>query len=119
MPQDNQNEGFCTRCGTVIESFEGLSACPSCGTDSIPCSNADQINISINTHELRILTIWAERWVMAMENEYDQANSATTLRAITGRISKQLEKPVSLLLSDEIQQIKGDGFDVSTNITEI
>lgn len=101
-------EGFCTQCGKEIESFEGLDRCPFCNTTSIPCDFKNQVNVSINTHELRILCIWAENHVHNVSDEQEQASMATTLRSICDRISKQLpeERKVCLLLSDEVKEIK-------------
>ena len=112
-------EGFCTHCGQVIETFEGLSHCPKCGTAGVPCDYKNQTKVSINTHELRILCIWAERWVMEMKNERDQMNSAAALRGITGRLLPQLPSGTCLLLSDELEGLKKEGLDVETNMTPL
>ena len=111
-------EGFCTKCGFVIESFKGLTGCPSCGTTkSIPCDNKNQVNVNINIHELRILCIWAERWVGTFK-EYDQAQSGEVLRSIVKRLLKQLPKGTSLLLCDEVKELKKE-YDVQTNILDL
>lgn len=112
------SEGFCTVCNAVIESFNGLKCCPSCNTKSVPCSNKDQVTVSINIHELRILCMWSEQWVMKMRDEQEQASSAKTIRAIVHRLSKQIPKNSCLLLSDEIEELKKD-HDIDTNFVTI
>lgn len=112
-------EGFCTQCGKDIESFEGLSDCPHCHTSSVPCSYDRQVKVDINIHELRVLFMWAERYVMDTRDEQQQAQMAHTLRSIEGRVSKQIPKNTKLFLSDELGQLRSDGFDVETNMTEI
>lgn len=54
--------GFCTACGYRLESFEGLNKCPACSSTSIPCDDSNQVLVSVNWHELRILVIWAENY---------------------------------------------------------
>jgi hypothetical protein len=54
--------GFCLDCGEGVASFAGLAACPSCGSQSVPCSHADQVSVTVNWHELRVLVMWAEGW---------------------------------------------------------
>ena len=111
-------EGFCTQCGASIESFENLKACPKCNTKSIPCSYKNQVKVDINIHELRILCMWAERWVSAAKNEQEQASMAASIRGIVTRLTPQVPEGTKLLLSDEFQALKKD-FDVETNMTTI
>jgi predicted Mrr-cat superfamily restriction endonuclease len=114
-------EGFCTKCSFEIGSFKDLNCCPKCGTKDIPCTMADQINISINLQELRILCMWAEFHVSAMKSEQSQAHCSEILRAIVQRIKKQVppDKKVDLLFSEELQGIKDEGFEVETDFTSI
>ena len=55
--------GYCTCCRLDIKSFAGLEKCPKCGTETVPCSYKNEVNIKINWHELRILTVYAENWL--------------------------------------------------------
>ena len=105
-------EGFCTICGIDIESFENLTQCPNCGTISIPCSYAKQVNVSINIHELRLLCIWAERW--AGQTDADQ----NVVYAIATRLRKQLTSKECLTLADEFTALKDAGINYSTNMPE-
>lgn len=65
----DQPEGFCTRCNTVIVSFDGLTECPACGTRGVPCLYANQVRVEVNWHELRILVMWAENWANHCANK--------------------------------------------------
>lgn len=117
-----ENEGFCTLCGLIIKSFEGLSNCPACKTESIPCGFENQLNITINQQELRILVIWAERWVGEMKDEPMQHNSARILRAILHRINEQLPDNHKVqMLSQEINDLKkmDNVSDVQTNLLDL
>jgi len=104
--------GFCTYCGFIIESFEGLNGCPNCGTTSIPCSDEDQVNVCINWHELRTLCMWAEKW----GNE--KVGDASLIYSIAGRIRYQHPHRDSLTLADNIQELpkKFPGIKFSTNV---
>jgi len=93
------DSGFCTDCGVKIDSFENLNNCPLCGTDSIPCADENQVNISINWHELHILVVWAEQFAK---------NSAmkTTVWSIAHRIEKQHPEKHLITLAGEMSQLK-------------
>ena len=102
------HEGFCTLCGEKIKSFAGLASCPRCGDKGVPCSYENQVDISINTHELRLLCIWAENWG-------HQIGSVDVVYAIAARIRKQLSPKISLTMADEFQQLKDAGVEFETN----
>jgi hypothetical protein len=112
-------EGFCVKCGTEVETFDGLECCPRCKTHSIPCSYSDQVKIDINIHELRTLCIWAERWVNVMQNEQTQADCAETLRSIVNRLQKQVPSEVALLLCDEMKAARAEGLKIESNAIDI
>lgn len=111
-------EGFCTKCGIEIESFDGLKCCPGCNTQDVPCAYSNQHNVSINVHELRILCMWTEFWVNSVKDEQMQAGMAHTLRSIAQRLLKQLPQGTALLFSDELSQVKKH-YDVESNILPI
>lgn len=99
---DAREGGFCVDCGHRVDTFAGLKCCPACGSYGIPCSSRDDVHVSINWHELRILVIWAENY--AREHELQ-----TTVYAIARRIEDQhpdraLELPLSL--AGELRQMK-------------
>ena len=95
------DSGFCTDCGAKIDSFENLNAssCPLCGSESIPCANENQVNISINWHELHVLIVWAEQFAK-------DSNMKTTVWSIAHRIEKQFPHKHLLTLAGEMSQLK-------------
>src|SRR5262245_13890414 len=103
------SQGFCTECSGVIETFEGLSSCPHCGTKGLPCSNDKQVTVSINTHELRLLCIWAENWQAKLDPP------STVVYAIARRLKKQLPEGTLLTMRDEFQALRDAGFEFTTN----
>jgi hypothetical protein len=106
------DSGFCTACGFKIKSFEGLNRCPNCDSNGRPCSDKDQVNISINWQELRILCIWAERW------GNKECGGAGLIYNIAHRIQKQHpEFKCPLTLAEEVQNLPKElGLKVQTNI---
>ena len=105
------DSGFCTDCGVHIDSFEGLEACPNCGSTGKPCADANQVTVSVNWHELRLLTIWAERFAHTF-------NGAGTVYAIAQRLQKQFPDRTPLTPAGEIAQLKQQfgSENVETNI---
>jgi hypothetical protein len=110
-------EGFCTDCGYEIESFEGLSECPFCGTTHAPCSNKEQVNISVNWHELRILAIWAENW--ASLHKDDDSTMLNCIWGISHRVEKQFPGKPKLTLAGELSDLKREYPTLETNILGI
>ena len=105
------SEGFCTDCGVPVESFEGLSECPNCGSKGMPCSFSNQVEVSINWHELQLLCIWAERWGHA------KCGGAGTVYSIAQRLMDQHPDRSPLTLARQVQDLKDlHGGDVDTNV---
>lgn len=104
--------GFCIDCGLRVESFEGLDCCPNCKSTSIPCHDGNQVSISVNWQELRVLCIWAERW------GHEKAGGAGTVYGIAQRLEKQFPDMVNLTLAGEIDEIKSiyGSENVETNV---
>jgi DNA-directed RNA polymerase subunit RPC12/RpoP len=98
----------CVQCdGEFTEQqLEGQSACPDCGTRAIPCDPKKDTTIKINTHELRILTIWADNWAQA----HCDAQGKKTLSCILQRLSQQLPG-TAFTLGGEIRDLQDAGYD--------
>ncbi len=97
----------CTDCGAEFVQHElatrGEMECPSCGTASVPCAIAEDIDIRINWHELRILTIWATNW--ADDRCDDQ--SRRTLQSILRRLDKfRPEGCAALTIVAEVKELQ-------------
>lgn len=91
--------GFCTECGVRIVSFDGLTACPACGTTGIPCSDDNQVTVSVNWHELHLLCVWAEHYAHSIK-------SPGVVYAIARRLQQQFPDRHKLTLAAEIQEVK-------------
>lgn len=94
--------GFCIDCGHKVESFEGLKACPKCGSTAFPCHDSGQVRVAINWQELRVLVVWAE-------NHGRKIDNPKTVPAIARRLEDQhpdraLSTP--LTLAGELRQVK-------------
>lgn len=114
-------DGFCTHCNYIVESFDGLTACPNCGTDGRPCAYENQVPISVNIHELRILCMWAENYAAACEKNNIEGNVGMRdlVYAISNRLQKQLRTlghdGIALTMADEFRVLKEAGYDFQTN----
>lgn len=91
----------------VLNDDENLTCCPKCGSENIPADPAFDINIKINLHELRILTIWADNY----SKKDIPLESQKALSAILERIKKQAqeqlpEEKICLTLKDEFDELK-------------
>lgn len=104
--------GFCTLCGVDILSFKYLSDCPNCGTTNQPCGIENQVNVSINWHELRVLCMWAERWAA-------EKKLGNVVYSIAERLAKQFPERTPLTIAGEIGQLKDAGHKVETNFPGI
>lgn len=85
---------------------EGAKGCPQCGDTGIPSDPAKDINIVINMHELRILSLWAERWAKHIEKGAPAA--PRQVRGIQHRLVRTNPslKGVALSIWDEISELR-------------
>lgn len=105
----SDHAGFCTICNFKVKSFDGLDKCPNCGSTGVPCATENQVNVSVNIHELRLLCMWAENWG-------NQIQRADVVYAIANRLRRQLgDKDVSLTMADEFQSLRDMGIQFVTN----
>lgn len=117
---NGKDVGFCTKCGVSVKEFkDDMDRCPSCGYQGYPGLWSEQYLVSINNIELRVLCIWAERWVNCIKNEQTQADCATILRSVVDRLLTQLPEGSILTLSDDIKAIREHGLDVDTNFIDL
>lgn len=97
----------CIVCDWTGVPPEGAKGCPQCGDTGIPSDPAKDINIVINTHELRVLSLWAERWAKHIEGEAPQASKQ--VRGIMHRLMRENAKAldgVALSIWDEINALR-------------
>lgn len=100
------------------EELEGVFCCPKCGNSGLPADPKEDVNIKINWHELRILTIWAENYARSIKD--DKTQPQLTIACIARRIQKQYPDKTPLTLAGEIEQIRTNtDFKITeTNIDE-
>ena len=87
--------------------IKGAAGCPSCGSRGVPSDPRKDVTITINPHELRILTIWASNYAESKCEE----GSRRSLKGILEALRKQLPG-VSLTMFDEVKDIAAAGHDV-------
>lgn len=97
----------CVQCDAEFteEQLVGARGCPACGTESLPCDPKNDITIRINTHELRVLTMWPSWWA----TEKCSLSAQKTVACIIQRLSTQTDKP--LTLAAEVRKLQDDGHD--------
>jgi hypothetical protein len=111
------------------------NGCPNCGSVYRPCDDANQVTFSVNTHELRVLLMWAEQWLkcdtglkalskllhavfdrVADENAKLVMNNDDTIYSISLRLRKQLPDPAPpLTIADEFIALREAGYNIITN----
>lgn len=113
----------CTLCGaefTNKEITDDTNKCPKCGTESTPCAISEDVEIKINWHELRVLTIWAENWAKYCDQkELDEEKEKMLLfiMTISQRLQKQFPDKTPLTLFGEIKDLRKN-FDIETDIDD-
>lgn len=112
----------CVLCSSEFTNSQlrGASACPKCGSEGLPMSPTQDVEVKINWHELRILTMWAEHWANHIKELPDaKGNPIQTVFAIAKRLQDQHPFKVPLTLSGELEQLKQEypGAEVHGNIT--
>jgi hypothetical protein len=86
--------------------------CPKCKTKSLPMNPVNDVTINVNTHELRILGIWAENYAVSCDNKHlDDVNHESmkeSVNLICDRIYKQLPESLKtpLTLSAELKDLQ-------------
>lgn len=113
----------CTQCDHEVTrevQDRGLRCCPKCETTSLPCDPADDVEVKVNWHELRILVMWSERWASLDGIPKDESESMLrTVRAIARRISAQHADragKLPLTFLGEIKQLRDAFGKVEQNV---
>lgn len=93
----------CTVCRSEFTDAEIASArgCPVCHTTSLPMSIVDDVTVSINWHELRILCNFAENYA-----QQTAKSSKPSVDAIINNLAKQYPLKTGLTLSREVADMK-------------
>jgi predicted nucleic acid-binding Zn-ribbon protein len=82
----------CTRCAAEFTDadIEAATACPSCGSTGVPCAIKNDVQVTVNWHELRILVMWAENYEAAIVASDPVANGSSkgAIAAIAKRLMR-------------------------------
>lgn len=117
----------CVLCRSVFtkKQIENSNCCPKCGATGFPMSIKEDVEIHINWHELRILSLWAENWARlcdkdkiekAEKEKYRYDPMINTIYAIIKPLQEQCPSFAPLTLSGEIRQIEEEFGDVQSNV---
>jgi hypothetical protein len=120
----------CTVCRAEFTDAElvGVGNCPACSSIGIPCPISDDVEISINWHELRILGMWSSNWAA---NHFPATDSAKALAMILHSIAMQhpekaAELPLTLAgeignlrTAAESGELTGSPTTIKTNVRDI
>ena len=90
------------RCEFTDEELEDVTECPKCGSKGVPMIIAEDVEIKINLHELRILTIWASNWA---EQAISDDQGTRTLNGILNALRPQLPEGTPLTMKDEFHGV--------------
>ncbi len=100
---------WCTLCGARFtdEEVEDAFGCPKCGDEGVPCACANDVTVTVNWHELRILGIWAEKWARHCANKptADSRTMPLKVQAIARRLQRQHPDQPPLTLSQEMAEL--------------
>jgi DNA-directed RNA polymerase subunit RPC12/RpoP len=97
----------CMSCGATFawEELEGVKACPACGSRSVPVDRRQDQTITINPHELRILTLLADNYVQAtLKPRPDCADAVRGFRRLLARLRAQVPG-TPLTMGDEVNDV--------------
>ena len=115
---DSDVAARCIICDHEVKSTDGLTACPKCGSKSIPCDPKQDVTVKINWHELRVICIWAE--MHANKNEAT-CEPGTSMRQTVYSIVRRLEVQhpdieLPLTLGAELRELKKEFPNMETDI---
>lgn len=101
--ENNKKDIRCTQCAAEFmhAELEGAQACPACGSTGVPCDIREDVAVSINWHELRILGIWATNYAATLSEP-----SQRVLRAILKRLQAQHPTMMPLSWEEEVRVLQ-------------
>ncbi len=70
--------------------------CPSCGNTGTPADLDDTVTLTITTHELRVLTIWASNYAESIKEQPGCEDSPKVVHGILDGIGQYTAAPLSL-----------------------
>jgi len=95
---DSKIRLLCLRCRATLElpRDHDLTACPECGSHGVPADLDDTAAVTLTTHELRILTMWASNWAQSIADKPRCEDSPQVIQGILDHLGQQTAAPLSL-----------------------
>lgn len=96
---------LCIQCRSVFtdEQISGHSACPSCGSKSVPGDTRQRETLTLTHHEWRVLFMWAENWAgRCLESDPE---FKSPIPSIMREAKRQAPTMPGLSLMSDIQQV--------------
>ncbi len=90
---------LCLHCREIsdVEQTETESCCPVCGDVNIPAYADDTVTLTLTTHELRILTMWAANWAAKIDTTPDAYyDAAHVITGICDHLAQYTDAPLTL-----------------------
>lgn len=93
---------LCLNCRNSFteEQIAGASACPSCGSKSIPADPNDASTVTLTNHEWRLICIWAHNWGK------EHSVEGNPIDGIVGEMRKQNPDMPCLTMDEEFAAVK-------------
>ncbi|MFJ5532465.1 hypothetical protein [Streptomyces sp. NPDC093261] len=88
---------LCLHCRNVTEvdpDGEPLRCCPGCQSTGVPADADDTVTLTLTTHELRVLTIWASNWAEAIK--HDSPDAPTVIYGILDEAGRTTSAALSM-----------------------
>ena len=100
---------LCLACRDISEVLSdgedpGLAACPACGNTKVPADADDTVTITLTTHELRVLAIWASNWATAIKDHPSCEDSPQVIQGILDHLA--LYTSAALSMHQEIADLR-------------
>ena len=104
-PTAKEVKWVCMVCLIEIDpQTSDVTHCPSCKTKSPPMVKGDDVTITINIQQARLLTMWAARW--ATDKVYDTSPDSVIALANAVEIFRVLRPDVEWTLGDALKMLR-------------
>lgn len=106
-------------CGSEFSDAEteGFENCPKCHTSHLPMAISEDVDLKINWHEIRILTIWAENWAKQCDKSKKEENMLYIIMCIAERLQHQYPDKTPITLFSEIRELRKH-YDVTSDVDD-
>jgi len=116
-PEREEKIARCVHCRSefTADDLRGAKSCPTCGDTGQPLSLQDDVTITINWHELRILCSWAEKWGehLIASGQYSAPNTYMAIYSIIGALQDQYPFFQPLSTGGELQILIRKGHEIN------